>query len=157
MKSSEKNIQKLEASFDSLFHNYENDYENEAKILASKVLSEISEITNRKDLKRNNVADLIGTSASYLTQLYRGNKLLNFITLAKLKKKLDLNIEIRITENFYNETNAVFNYEYIRNETSVVHKKTNWKIFKNINPENENAFTGGQNKSMKVIKKQLTA
>ena len=86
MKSSEKNIQNLESSFDSLFDNYENDYENEAKILASKVLSEISEITDRKDLKRNNVADLIGTSASYLTQLYRGNKLLDFITLAKLKK-----------------------------------------------------------------------
>jgi len=157
MKSSEKNIQNLETSFDSLFDNYENDYENEAKILASKVLSEISEITKRKDLKRNNVADLIGTSASYLTQLYRGNKLLNFITLAKLKKKLDLNIEIRITENFYNESNTAFNYKNLKKEGSVVHKKTNWKIFKNINSENGNAFTGGQNKSMNVIKKQLTA
>ena len=68
---------------------------------------------------------------------------------------MDLNIEIRITENFYNESNAVFNYEKLKKETSIVHKKTNWKIFKNIN--SENAFTGGQNKSMKIIKKQLTA
>ena len=42
MKSSEKNIQNLDLAFDSLFDNHEVDYDIEAKVLASKVLSEIS-------------------------------------------------------------------------------------------------------------------
>lgn len=157
MKSSEKNIQNLDSAFESLFENFENDYENEAKILASKILSEISEIADRKDLKRKNIADLIGTSASYLTQLYRGNKILNLITLAKLKNKLDLNIEIKITENFYDDLNSDFNYKNIKKKVLIGNKKTNWEIFKNLIPDNNDAFTGGEKNSMKVIKQRLIA
>lgn len=157
MKSSEKNIQNLDSAFDNLFKDFENDYETEAKVLASKMLSGISAIADKRDLKRKNLAELIGTSASYLTQLYRGSKLLNFITLAKLKKKLDLNIEIKITENSYNETNADFNYKNLKKEISVGEKKTNWEIFKNLNPNNGDAFIGGEKNSIKIIKTQLTA
>ena len=157
MKSSEKNIQNLDSAFDNLFKDFENDYETEAKVLASKMLSEIGAIADKKDLKRKNLAELIGTSASYLTQLYRGSKLLNFITLAKLKKKLDLNIEIKITENSYNETNVDFNFKNLKKEGSVGEKKTNWEILRNLNPNNGEAFLGGEKSSMKIIKKQLTA
>lgn len=52
MKSSEKNIQNLDLAFDNLFDNHKVDYDIEAKILASKVLSEISIITDKKNLNR---------------------------------------------------------------------------------------------------------
>ena len=118
MKSSEKNIQNLDLAFDSLFDNQEIDYEVEAKVLASKVLSEISTITDKKELNRKSVAKLIGTSASYLTQLYRGSKLLNFITLAKLKDKLDLDFEIKIKEKEYSNSDISFNYGNFTREIS---------------------------------------
>jgi transcriptional regulator with XRE-family HTH domain len=38
----------------------------------------------------------IGTSASYLTQLFRGDRLLNFRTIAKIEAAL--NIEFKIQE-----------------------------------------------------------
>lgn len=157
MKLSEKNIQNLDSSFESLFENFENDYENEAKIIASKILSEISEIADRKDLKRKNIADLIGTSASYLTQLYRGNKILNLVTLAKLKNKLDLNIEIKITENNYDTLNSDYYYQNFSKRVNVDGKKRNWIILKNLISKNEKNFSSGNEKSMNIIKQQLTA
>jgi hypothetical protein len=36
----------------------------------------------------------VGTSPSYITQLYRGDKLVNMLTLARFQKALDLEFEI---------------------------------------------------------------
>ncbi|MGS0524846.1 hypothetical protein ACU8V7_06260 [Zobellia nedashkovskayae] len=157
MKSSEKNIQNLETAFDSIFNNQEIDYDIEAKVIASKLLSEISEITDKNNLNRKMIAELIGTSASYLTQLYRGNKLLNFVTLAKLKDKLNLSVEIKIKENGYDNLDTDFNYQNLTTDIEYGVKNTSWSIFKNLNPDNQEAFTGGQKTSLKIIKQQLTA
>ena len=145
MKSSEKNIQNLETAFDSLFNDNEIDYDIEAKIIASKLLSEISEITDKNNLNRKTIAELIGTSASYLTQLYRGNKLLNFVTLAKLKDKLNLSIEIKITENRYDNLETDFNYQNLTTNINHGAKNTRWAIFKNLNHNNQETFTEDKN------------
>ncbi|MBQ4915087.1 helix-turn-helix transcriptional regulator [Maribacter sp. MMG018] len=157
MKSSEKNIQNLDSAFDSLFDNHEIDYDIEAKVIASKVLSQISEIAEKKHMNRKTIAELIGTSASYLTQLYRGNKLLNFVTLAKLKDKLNLNIEIKIKENSYDNLDIDFNYQNLTTDIKHGNKKTNWGIYKNLNPNNQEAFIGESKAPMRITKKQLTA
>ena len=158
MKSLEKNIKNLDSAFEGLLSELENDYEIEAKVLASKILSEISEIAEKKDLNRKNIADLIGTSASYLTQLYRGNKILNLITLAKLKNKLNLNINISITSNDYDELSDVLNYNSYSKKVDVEGAKHNWLILSNMPFDNtQEAFLGGSNKSMNIVKKQLTA
>lgn len=157
MKSSEKNIQNLDLAFDNLFDNQEVDYEIEAKVLASKVLSEVSIITDKKDLNRKNVAELIGTSASYLTQLYRGTKLLNFITLAKLKDKLDLDFEIKIKEKEYNDSEIDFNYGNFTREINHGSKEFSWSIYTKLKSENKDTWTDEIKKSRKIIKTQLTA
>ncbi|MBA6313868.1 helix-turn-helix domain-containing protein [Cellulophaga baltica] len=157
MKSSENNIQNLDLAFDSLFNEKEVDYDIEAKVIASKLLSEIAEIADKNNMNRKTIAELIGTSASYLTQLYRGNKLLNFVTLAKLKDKLNLNIEIKISENNYDNSDSDFNYQNLRTTINNSDKRTNWSIFKNLKPDSEEVFTGGPKSSMKIIKQQLTA
>lgn len=157
MKSPEKNIQNLDLAFDSLFDNHKVDYDIEAKVLASKVLSEISTITDNKNLNRKSVAELIGTSASYLTQLYRGTKLLNFITLAKLKDKLDLDFEIKVKEKEYGNSEISFNYGNYTREISNGSKDFNWSIYTKLKSENKETWTDEVKKSTKVIKKQLTA
>ena len=157
MKSSEKNIQNLDLAFDSLFDNHEVDYDKEAKVLASKVLAEISTITDKKKLNRKSVAKLIGTSASYLTQLYRGTKLLNFITLAKLKDKLDLEFEIKVKDREYGNSEINFNYGNYTREISQSSKGFSWSIYTKLKSENKETWTDEVKKSTRVIKKQLTA
>lgn len=98
MESSKKNIKNLDLAFEGLFDNQEVDYDIEAKIMASKILSEISTITEKNGMTRKEVAEQIGTSASYLTQLYRGSKTLNLVTLAKLKDKLNLDVDVKVSE-----------------------------------------------------------
>ena len=43
---------------------------------------------------RKQLAEKVGTSASYITQLFRGDKLVNMLTLAKFQKALGLEFEI---------------------------------------------------------------
>ena len=62
----------------------------------AKFLEKIQEIAAQKGLKKKDLAQKIGTSASYITQLYRGHKLLNLMTLAKLQKALDIEFDIAI-------------------------------------------------------------
>ncbi|WP_108423006.1 helix-turn-helix domain-containing protein [Flagellimonas amoyensis] len=158
MKSSEKNIQNLDSAFDSLFDNHEVDYDIEAKVLASKILSEISIITTQKKIKRKALAELIGTSASYLTQLYRGTKLLNFTTLAKLKDKLDLDIEIKIKENNYDSLQSDSYYSSLTKEISHGAVKTKWFIYSKVNKTNQETFTDIEvTKPSSVKNKQLIA
>lgn len=101
MKSSEKKYSEIENAFENLFNENSNDFEIDAKVMASRFLNDVKDIAEYKKINRKELAELIGTSPSYLTQLYRGNKLMNLVTIAKIKKVLDLDIEIKITNNYY--------------------------------------------------------
>lgn len=159
MKSLEKNIQKIDQSFDDFFVEFENDFETEAKVIASKMLSDIKEITDKKDLSRKDIAELLGTSPSYLTQLYRGNKLLNLVTLAKLKNKLDLKVDISISENHYNDFSETYDYQNLIKKFPVNGQNISWIVLKNLNTENSNNNNTIEKSkaSMNIIKKQLIA
>ncbi len=88
--------QKIEQAFDDLFasRSAEEVIEDEAALLMFRFLSIIE--TKRKKLRwtRRQLAEKIGTSPSYLTQLFRGDKLINMLTLAKFEKALNIDFEI---------------------------------------------------------------
>lgn len=130
MKSLEKKIKEIDNSFDSFFNENNNDFELDAKLLASKFLSEVKDISEAKKINRKELAKLIGTSPSYLTQLYRGTKIMNLITLCKIKKVLDLDVEIKIKNNFYNCEVDDSNYFYVNHTNQQPLIK--WTILKNI-------------------------
>src|SRR5690606_31268531 len=117
-------------AFEELF-GQETDYETQAKVLASKILSEISTITENRELTRNNDAELIGNSASYITQLYRGTKLLNLITLVKLKDKLDLDIEISIKDNSFDTSDTYTKYFAEDHRIKNDNWEKGWRIYIN--------------------------
>ena len=79
------------------FKSEKEEIEHDAQMLMFKFLSEVQKYQYVNDIKRNTLADKIKTSASYLTQIFRGNKPLNFDTLAKFQKALDIKFEIRAT------------------------------------------------------------
>ena len=66
-------------------------------ILQANYLSEIERLTREKGIAKKDIAISIKTSPSYLTQVFRGDKPLNFITLAKIKRVLGLKIEVNVS------------------------------------------------------------
>jgi transcriptional regulator with XRE-family HTH domain len=156
MKSSEKNTYKeIEEAFESIFSEEFYDFETDAKVMASKCLSEIQIITEARNISRKKVAEMIGTSPSYLTQLYRGNKLMNWVTMAKLKKALDLDIEIRIKNNCFDNTIAE-GHDYSR-KIIMPHTGINWSIIKNISNHDNSEQKYLHKQTDDLMKKKITA
>jgi len=156
MKSSEKNTyKKIEEAFDNFFNDESYDFEIDAKVMASRCLSEIQEITQARNINRKELAEMIGTSASYLTQLYRGHKLMNWITLAKFKKALDLDIDIHISNNCYNK-NIIESSDYYKKIT-LPHSNINWEIIKNISTYDSSEEKYSNSKSTNLNNKKITA
>ncbi len=101
------NIQEIKNKFKSLIveKDEEEGIEHDAYMLMSGYLSEIERIQEETDLKRNALADKINISPSYLTQVFRGNKPLNFYTLAKIQRALKIKFFVKA---FYkNQTSSV--------------------------------------------------
>lgn len=136
MKSSERRYKEIQESFSFLNEDKSLDYEIDAKIIASKFLSEIQDIAECKNINRKKLSEMIGTSQSYVTQLFRGNRLLNLITLVKIKKALDLEIEIKVKNNPYNmdvsesnTKNVTFNH---------IKKGLKWDVIRNVKDKDPN-------------------
>lgn len=66
----------------------------DAHMLMFRFLSEVEKITDDRNISRRALAKLVGTSPSYITQLYRGNKIINLDLIGKLQKALDIKFEI---------------------------------------------------------------
>ena len=56
------------------FKNKAEEIEHEAKMITQKILSEIDKLNNNKPILKKELAKTLGTSASYITQLYNGTK-----------------------------------------------------------------------------------
>ncbi len=80
--------------------------EHRAQMLSFIFLSEAQKVMDHKGWTRKKLADEIGTSASYLTQLFRGDRLLNLKTAAKIENALGIEFDITVSEisNEYHDT-----------------------------------------------------
>jgi transcriptional regulator with XRE-family HTH domain len=67
---------------------------HDAQMLMFSFLSEVERFQEMQDINKKGLAEKIRTSASYITQLFRGNKPLNFDTLAKIQKALKIKFKI---------------------------------------------------------------
>jgi transcriptional regulator with XRE-family HTH domain len=100
-----QNNHNIESVFDDLFafdHESE-EIEHNAKMIMFRFLSEIEIITTEKKITRKVLAKNIGTSPSYVTQLFRGDKLINMITLAKLQKVFNITFNIKAISDIKTE------------------------------------------------------
>lgn len=76
------------------FESAEEEISHEAQILMFSFLSEIQKYQTIQGITRKELAAEIGKSPSYLTQLFRGSKPLNFDTIARIKKVLGIEFNI---------------------------------------------------------------
>jgi len=79
------------------FENEEAEIEYDAQMLRFAFLSEIEKYQKLQGVKKNKLADKIKTSASYLTQLFTGSRKLNFETIAKIQRVLEIKFNISAT------------------------------------------------------------
>jgi transcriptional regulator with XRE-family HTH domain len=87
--------------FDELFQfkNEEEKLEHDAQMISYRILSEIEKMCDEKKIKKKDLAQMTGTSKSYITQLFNGTKSINTNILAKFEHALEVTIEIKLKNN----------------------------------------------------------
>ena len=105
----------IKDAFESAFSSIDakEDLEHNARMIMYRFLSEVERISDEKKLKRKELAALMGTSASYITQLFRGNKLINMETIAKFQLLFDVTFEIKAIPNKVEDVFKGLNVEKI--------------------------------------------
>ncbi len=98
MNTNLNNKDEIRKAFNDLltFADEHEEIEHEAAMIMFQFLSEIAKVMENKKINKKDLAKIIGTSPSYITQLFRGDKLVNFKTLAKIQKGLDVKFEVKI-------------------------------------------------------------
>lgn len=77
----------------------EDKVELETLVLSAKFLSEIERIRQERGILKKELAEMIGTSPSHVTQLFRGDKTINLKTIAKLQIELGVSFDIKISDS----------------------------------------------------------
>ena len=72
--------------------------ESDSYALMASFLSVIEIVQEERGLTRKDLAVMIKTSPSYLTQVFRGDKPLNFITLAKIQRALGIRFSVGLKQ-----------------------------------------------------------
>lgn len=89
------------------FDSEEEEIMHDAQMLMYKFLEEIEKsYANGPKFKKKYLADALGKSQSFISQLYSGDKLISLPLLAKIQKALNINFEIKAFHNAfdYNKT-----------------------------------------------------
>jgi ribosome-binding protein aMBF1 (putative translation factor) len=94
----------IKSAFGQMFNNLSEEdlLDIDAKILMFRFLSLIDAKREELGWSRKNLAVQIKTSPSFISQLFQGDKLINFTTLAKIQKVMGLEFEIT-TKNSKNK------------------------------------------------------
>jgi len=103
----------IESEFKELENNKteEEIINDEAYVLQANYLSEIERLYKDEKLNRKELAEKIKISPSYLTQVFKGDKPLNFITIAKIQNALQ--IRFRVNGEFLSQKKTSFEAEIL--------------------------------------------
>ncbi|KIC92296.1 helix-turn-helix transcriptional regulator [Flavihumibacter sp. ZG627] len=76
------------------FDNNHEKLEHEAKMIMFRFLSELQKFYGDKPIKKKELAEALQTSPSFITQLFRGDKLINLLTIAKIQEAFNIQFQI---------------------------------------------------------------
>ena len=105
----------IKSQFDELlsFSSAEEFFEHEGHMLAFQFLGKVDSEMIRQGMSKKVLAEKVGTSSAYITQLFQGNRRPNWIMVAKMQAALDLKFMIK-TENDWEEEKRKCLMEYHR-------------------------------------------
>lgn len=66
-----------------------------ALVLQDRFISEVDRLMEKRKLNKKELAMKLGVSSSFITQVFKGKKFLNFSTLAKLQEVFNIEFKIR--------------------------------------------------------------
>ncbi len=100
MNTKSNNI-KISAEYADLFvfANEKEKHAHNAQMISYKILSEVEKVCEERKLNKKDLALKIGTSKSYITQLFRGSKSVNTQIMAKFEDVLDITFQIEAILN----------------------------------------------------------
>ena len=113
---------------------YEEKIQDQARLIMAKFLSEVEKKYKEKGWKRKDLAAQLGTSPSYMTQLFRGTKLINLEMIAKMQDVL--NIEFNITSIDHDKKGTIEQDESSYLNNRILEKEGMW-IYKPYSKESE--------------------
>lgn len=121
----------IKRSFDELFNSFTKEelIDQEARLLAFHFLSEVEHALEQQGLNKKALAERIGTSASYITQLFRGDRLPNFTILARIQEALSLKFEVKAKETIADISKTKFEFPEVENPYGFV------GVYKNLTPD----------------------
>lgn len=104
-----KNKYNISKEFEDIFtfDSEEDEIMHDAQMLMYKFLEEIEKsYANGPKFKKKYLADALGKSQSFISQLYSGDKLISFPLLAKVQKAFNISFDIKVNPNTvdYNES-----------------------------------------------------
>ena len=107
MNTKSQNPFDIKESFDQIFNSFtsEEKNENDARLIMFRFLDIIERRSEMLGLNRKQLAEKVGTSASYITQLFRGDKLINMPTLAKFQTALGIKFDIAEKQSYEKTVN----------------------------------------------------
>lgn len=129
-----KDKYKISNEFEDLFsfNSEEEELEHDAQMLTFKFLEELERCyINGPKFKKKHLAKALDKSPSFISQLYSGDKLMNFTLLAKIQKAFDISFEIKakqISADYDPGTPLISDYNF-RNEPE------GYWVWKNKNPD----------------------
>jgi len=83
------------------FKNDDEKFELYAELISLKIARQINEILDQKGITRSELAKMINTSPSYITQIMKGDKLINLKLIAKIEYYLDATFSFTFKSNFH--------------------------------------------------------
>jgi transcriptional regulator with XRE-family HTH domain len=97
----------IQDSFDQVFSNQnkEDKIGQLTTLLSVRFASEIDEVMDTRNIRKNAIAKEIETSPSYITQLLRGNRVFSLNILAKIAVALDIDFQISLKNKFESNIN----------------------------------------------------
>lgn len=98
------------------FKSEKDELKHDAKILMYRFLSEIERMNEGNRLQKKDFASALKTSRSFITQLFKGDKIASLYTIAKLQKAF--NVTFKIEAEHENSNNYYEMPEYETNKTS---------------------------------------
>jgi transcriptional regulator with XRE-family HTH domain len=100
MSTTLNNKKTIQEAFQNLLEpaSREEKLELETLMLSTKFLSEIERVCQNNNIRKKDLAGMIGTSPSFITQLFRGNKIVNLETIAKIQLVLGISFDIKLAE-----------------------------------------------------------
>lgn len=78
------------------FKNKKDRIEHMAAMVSYRFLSEVEKHCDRNNISRKDLAKMVSTSASYITQLFRGDRQVNTSIIARFEDALGISFTIKV-------------------------------------------------------------